>query len=55
MAAALVTRALVDYDQAAGSTKPSLKLAAVVGSVAVLEVRRTGIREGSLPASFSSN
>ena len=39
MATALVTRVLVDYDQAAGSTKPNLKLAAAVGNVAVLKVR----------------
>lgn len=52
MAAALVTRALVDYDQAAGSTKPSLKLAAVVGSVAVLEASFS--RTSNAPVSTST-
>ena len=38
MATALATRALVTYDQAAGSTTPDLKLTAAVGDVAVLKV-----------------
>ena len=39
MATALATRALVTYDQAAGSTTPDLKLTAAVGGVAVLKVQ----------------